>query len=99
MMKFLKTSGQDKLKLPYKLRSNQQKIIDTIVRGLNSKNHVVIEAPTGSGKTFTSLASALPFVTKNNYKQSQMYNEAVILSPEQEKAVSQIKEKYKEKEY
>ena len=68
MMKFLKTSGQDKLKLPYKLRSNQQKIIDTIVKGLNSKNHVVIEAPTGSGKTFTSLASALPFVTKKNYK-------------------------------
>ena len=68
MMKFLKTSGQDKLKLPYKLRSNQQKIIDTIVKGLTSKNHVVIEAPTGSGKTFTSLASALPFVTKKNYK-------------------------------
>ena len=68
MMKFLKTSGQDKLKLPYKLRSNQQKIIDTIVKGLTSKNHVVIEAPTGSGKTFTSLASALPFVTKKNHK-------------------------------
>ena len=68
MMKFLKTSGQDKLKLPYKLRSNQQKIIDTIVKGLTTKNHVVIEAPTGSGKTFTSLASALPFVTKKNYK-------------------------------
>ena len=68
MMKFLKTSGQDKLKLPYKLRSNQQKIIDTIVKGLTTKKHVVIEAPTGSGKTFTSLASALPFVTKKNYK-------------------------------
>lgn len=68
MMKFLKTSGRDKLKLPYKLRSNQQKVIDTIVKGLTTKNHVVIEAPTGSGKTFTSLASALPFVTKKNYK-------------------------------
>ena len=65
-MKCLKTSGQDKLKLPYKLRSNQQKIIDTIKKGLDSKNHVVIEAPTGSGKTFTSLASALPFVLDNN---------------------------------
>ena len=56
------------MKLPYKLRSNQQKVIDTIVKGLTTKNHVVIEAPTGSGKTFTSLASALPFVTKKKYK-------------------------------
>ena len=67
-MKYLKTSGQDKLKLPYKLRSNQQKIIDTIKKGLDSKNHVVIEAPTGSGKTFTSLASALPLVLENNQR-------------------------------
>jgi len=38
-------------------------------------------------------------VIKNNYKQSKMNNELVILSPEQEKAVSQIREKYKEKEF
>ena len=68
MMKFLKISGLDKLKLPYTLRSNQQEIIDTIKKGLVSKNHIVIEAPTGSGKTFTSLASALPFVLDNNFK-------------------------------
>ena len=41
------------MKLPYTLRSNQQEIIDTIKKGLNSRNHLIIEAPTGSGKTFT----------------------------------------------
>ena len=54
------------MKLPYTLRRNQQEIIDTIQKGLNSRNHLVIEAPTGSGKTFTSLASALPFVLDND---------------------------------
>ena len=68
MMKFLRISGQDKLKLPYNLRSNQQEIIDTIEKGLQSKNHIVIEAPTGSGKKFTSLASSLPFVINKSYK-------------------------------
>ena len=38
-------------------------------------------------------------VIKNNFKQSKIYNELIILSPEQEKAVSQIREKYKEKEF
>ena len=68
MMKFPKISGQDKLKLPYSLRKNQQGIIDAIKEGLSSRNHIVIEAPTGSGKTFTSLASALPFVIDNSHK-------------------------------
>lgn len=68
MMKFLRISGQDKLKLPYVLRSNQQEIIETIGKELSSKNHIVIEAPTGSGKTFTSLASSLPFVINKKYK-------------------------------
>ena len=54
------------MKLPYTLRRNQQEIIDTIQKGLNSRNHLVIEAPTGSGKTFTSLASALPFALDND---------------------------------
>ena len=54
------------MKLPYTLRSNQQEIIDTIKKGLNSRNHLIIEAPTGSGKTFTSLASALPFALDND---------------------------------
>ena len=54
------------MKLPYTLRRNQQEIIDTIKKGLNSKNPLVIEAPTGSGKTFTSLASALPFALDND---------------------------------
>ena len=87
-MKCLKTSGQDKLKLPYKLRSNQQKIIDTIKKGLDSKNHVVIEAPTGSGKTFTSLASALPLVLENNRK--IIY--CVRTNSQQEQVIKELKE-------
>lgn len=88
MMKFLKISGLDKLKLPYTLRSNQQEIIDTIKKGLVSKNHIVIEAPTGSGKTFTSLASALPFVLDNNFK--IIY--CVRTNSQQEQVIRELKE-------
>ena len=87
-MKCLRISGQDKLKLPYNLRSNQQKIIDTIKKGLVSKNHVVIEAPTGSGKTFTSLASALPFVLDKGNK--IIY--CVRTNSQQEQVIRELKE-------
>jgi len=56
------------LKLPYSLRANQSKIIDNIKLALEDRNHLILEAPTGSGKTFTSLAAALPFITKRNMK-------------------------------
>ena len=88
MMKFLKISGQDKLKLPYTLRRNQQEIIDTIKKSLSSKNHLVIEAPTGSGKTFTSLASALPFVLDNDCR--IIY--CVRTNSQQEQVISELKE-------
>ena len=88
MMKFLKISGQDKLKLPYNLRKNQQEIIDTITDSLSSKNHLVIEAPTGSGKTFTSLASALPFTIDKNYR--IVY--CVRTNSQQEQVIKELKE-------
>jgi DNA excision repair protein ERCC-2 len=56
------------LKLPYSLRSNQSKIIDCIQSVLKDRNHLVLEAPTGSGKTFSSLAAALPFIVKSDMK-------------------------------
>jgi len=56
------------LKLPYSLRSNQSKIIDCIQSVFKDRNHLVLEAPTGSGKTFSSLAAALPFIVKSDMK-------------------------------
>ena len=50
------------LKLPYKLRGNQQEIIDSIRSTIDAKNHMVLEAPTGSGKTFSSLAATFNLV-------------------------------------
>ena len=56
------------LKLPYKLRGNQQEVIDSIQSTIVTKNHMVLEAPTGSGKTFTSLAATLPFVIEQDFR-------------------------------
>ena len=56
------------MKLPYSLRANQSKIIDSITSALKEQNHLVLEAPTGSGKTFSSLAAALPFIENSDMK-------------------------------
>lgn len=56
------------MKLPYSLRANQSKIIDTITSVLKEQNHLVLEAPTGSGKTFSSLAAVLPFIENSDMK-------------------------------
>ena len=56
------------LKLPYKLRGNQKQIIDSIRLTIDNKNHMVLEAPTGSGKTFSSLAATLPFVIEQDFR-------------------------------
>ena len=56
------------LNLPYKLRGNQQQIIDSIRSTIDTRNHMVLEAPTGSGKTFSSLAATLPFVIEKDFK-------------------------------
>ena len=56
------------MKLPYSLRANQSKIIDSITSALKNQNHLVLEAPTGSGKTFSSLAAALPFIENSDMK-------------------------------
>ena len=56
------------MKLPYSLRANQSKIIDSITSALKEQNHLVLEAPTGSGKTFSSLAATLPFIENSDMK-------------------------------
>ena len=55
------------MKLPYVPRKNQRETIDLISTVIKDRNHIVLESPTGSGKTFTSLAGALPFV-KDGFK-------------------------------
>ena len=56
------------LKLPYKLRGNQKQIIDSIQSTIDNKNHMVLEAPTGSGKTFSSLAATLQIVIEQDFR-------------------------------
>jgi len=56
------------LKLPYSFRGNQEETVESIKSALTKRNHIVLESPTGSGKTFTSLAAALPFAKKNDMK-------------------------------
>ncbi len=57
-----------KLKLPYSPRGNQSEIIDRINSTIKNQGHIVLEAPTGSGKTFCSLAAVLPVAIENNLR-------------------------------
>ena len=56
------------MKLPYSFRDNQEETVESIKSALAKRNHIVLESPTGSGKTFTSLAAAIPFAKNNNMK-------------------------------
>ena len=57
-----------KLKFPYNLRGNQKETIESIEATIVNRNHIVLESPTGSGKTFISLAATLPFVFDKGLK-------------------------------
>ena len=57
-----------KLKLPYSPRGNQPEIIDRIESAIRKRGHIVLESPTGSGKTFCSLAAVLPTAIKNDLR-------------------------------
>ena len=54
-----------KLKLPYKLRDNQEETISSIKATIGNRNHIVLESPTGSGKTQT-LYSILDYLQRDN---------------------------------
>jgi len=56
------------LKLPYSPRGNQEEIIESIRSTFQNRSHIVLESPTGSGKTFCSLAAALPFAIENDLR-------------------------------
>ena len=56
------------MKLPYSFRASQEETVESIKSALAKRNHIVLESPTGSGKTFTSLAAAIPFAKNNNMK-------------------------------
>ena len=57
-----------KLKLPYSPRGNQSEIIERINSAIRNQGHIVLESPTGSGKTFCSLAAVLPVAIENNLR-------------------------------
>ena len=56
------------MKLPYSPRGNQEEIIESIRSTFQNRSHIVLESPTGSGKTFCSLAAALPFAIENDLR-------------------------------
>ena len=56
------------MKLPYKLRDNQEETISSIKATIGNRNHIVLESPTGSGKTFASLAGALDVALDKNLR-------------------------------
>lgn len=53
------TIGGVKIDFPYKAYPSQLAMMNSIVRGLNSKQHCLLESPTGSGKSLALLCSAL----------------------------------------
>ncbi|MBN1157177.1 ATP-dependent DNA helicase [Candidatus Woesearchaeota archaeon] len=55
------------LMFPYsKVRDVQDKLILDVEDALNKKNHLVLHAPTGLGKTVSTLAPAIAFAKKKN---------------------------------
>ncbi|XP_033702754.1 Fanconi anemia group J protein isoform X6 [Tursiops truncatus] len=53
------TIGGVKINFPCKAYPSQLAMMNSIVRGLNSKQHCLLESPTGSGKSLALLCSAL----------------------------------------
>uniref|UniRef100_A0A8C0RT52 DNA 5'-3' helicase n=1 Tax=Canis lupus familiaris TaxID=9615 RepID=A0A8C0RT52_CANLF len=53
------TIGGVKITFPYKAYPSQLAMMNSIVRGLNSKQHCLLESPTGSGKSLALLCSTL----------------------------------------
>ncbi|XP_008069038.1 Fanconi anemia group J protein [Carlito syrichta] len=53
------TIGGVKISFPCKAYPSQLAMMNSIVRGLNSKQHCLLESPTGSGKSLALLCSAL----------------------------------------
>ena len=100
-----------KLSIAYKLNNpnyhkitKRQKELITFIKEQPEKIIEYQKIKKNLGDSFTVLKNlekigVLSKVTKNKHKQPKIFEEPIILSPEQEKAVSQIREKYKENEF
>ncbi|KAG7279752.1 hypothetical protein CRUP_021368 [Coryphaenoides rupestris] len=53
------TIGGVKIQFPCKAYPSQLAMMNSIVRGLNSSQHCLLESPTGSGKSLALLCSAV----------------------------------------
>ncbi|MGC8564896.1 MAG: ATP-dependent DNA helicase [Thermoplasmata archaeon] len=53
---------------PYEYRPFQREIVNDVEETLNKKGHLILEAPTGIGKTIAVLAPSLEFALKNKLK-------------------------------
>ncbi|HEC87652.1 MAG TPA: hypothetical protein ENI49_07325, partial [Thermoplasmatales archaeon] len=53
---------------PYEPRNYQTEIMQHIENSLSTKDPLVLESGTGSGKTICAVASTLPFALENNKK-------------------------------
>uniref|UniRef100_A0A493T934 Helicase ATP-binding domain-containing protein n=1 Tax=Anas platyrhynchos platyrhynchos TaxID=8840 RepID=A0A493T934_ANAPP len=53
------TIGGVKIIFPCKAYPSQLAMMNAIVKGLNSRQHCLLESPTGSGKSLALLCSAL----------------------------------------
>ncbi|KAM6164463.1 Fanconi anemia group J protein [Rhynchocyon petersi] len=62
------TIGGVKIDFPCKAYPSQLAMMNSIVRGLNSKQHCLLESPTGSGKSLALLCSALAWQQSLNGK-------------------------------
>uniref|UniRef100_A0A8C5S6L8 Helicase ATP-binding domain-containing protein n=1 Tax=Laticauda laticaudata TaxID=8630 RepID=A0A8C5S6L8_LATLA len=63
------TIGGVKILFPCKAYPSQLAMMNAIVKGLSSKQHCLLESPTGSGKSLALLCSALAW-------QQSLYGEA-----------------------
>ena len=56
------------MEFPYKFRKGQERIVRDIMDVVESGNHIVLEAPTGSGKTIAALYPAVKFAVEHGKK-------------------------------
>ncbi|XP_056672455.1 Fanconi anemia group J protein isoform X2 [Monodelphis domestica] len=66
--------GGVKIHFPCKAYPSQLALMNSIVRGLNSKQHCLLESPTGSGKSLALLCSALAWQQSLSEKPGENLN-------------------------
>ncbi len=56
------------MEFPYRFRKGQREMVKDIEEAIESGSHIVLEAPTGSGKTIATLYPAVKYALKNDKK-------------------------------